>query len=51
MIEYETFKEAQAAIDNLNGSDLLGQTIKVDWAFVKLPAQDRRRSVQYIFVT
>ena len=46
MIEYETFKEAQAAIDNLNDSDLLGQAIKVDWAFIKAPqGQDRRRSV------
>lgn len=34
-IEYEHFKEAQNAIDNLNGHALLEQEIAVDFAFVK----------------
>ena len=35
LVEYETQKEALAAIDNMNDKDLLGNTVKVDWAFVK----------------
>ncbi|XP_039260558.1 RNA-binding protein 8A-like [Styela clava] len=42
LVEFETFKEAQAALDALNGSDLLGQTMSVDWAFVKPSQKDRR---------
>lgn len=37
-IEYETSKEAKKAIDRMNGKMLLGQEIKVDWAFKKAPA-------------
>jgi len=35
LIEYETFKEAKEALDGVNGQDLLGHTLHVDWAFVK----------------
>eukprot|EP00959_Pyramimonas_sp_CCMP1952_P469486 9495032-Pyramimonas_sp.AAC.1 len=37
MLEYEGKKEAQAAIDSLNGTQLLDQTISVTWAFSKGP--------------
>lgn len=34
-MEFEEFKDAQGAIKGLNGKQLLGQTIQVDWAFTK----------------
>ena len=41
LVEFETHKEALAAKDDLDGSDLLGQAITVDWAFVKGPRKQR----------
>lgn len=41
LIEYETKKEAQAAIDNQNGKQLLTQTISVNWAFSSGPLHRR----------
>ncbi|XP_008793677.1 RNA-binding protein Y14A-like [Phoenix dactylifera] len=41
LIEYETFEEAQDAIAALNGTELLTQTIYVDWAFSNGPFKRR----------
>lgn len=35
IVQYETQKEAADAIEALNGTEFLGETIKVDWSFVK----------------
>ncbi len=37
LVEYEQFKEAQKALDALNGNKLMEQTIQVAWAFKKPP--------------
>jgi RNA-binding protein 8A len=44
LVEYENFKEASAAKLALDGTELLGATIKVDWAFMKRPRRRPRRT-------
>ncbi|XP_052187339.1 RNA-binding protein Y14A-like [Diospyros lotus] len=44
LIEYENFEEAQKAIKEMDGTELLTQTISVDWAFSKGPF--RRRNMR-----
>jgi len=43
LVEYETFKNAQAAIDGLNGSEVCGQKMNVDWTFVQNPVGGQRK--------
>lgn len=35
LVQYSEFTDAQDAINELHGSELMGKTIGVDWAFVK----------------
>lgn len=42
LVEYATQKEAQGAIDNMNGEALMGANISVDWAFSKGPTRAAR---------
>lgn len=37
LVEYETMRDAQAAIDGMNNTQLLEQTILCDYAFVRPP--------------
>lgn len=42
LIEYATLHEANEAIQNLDGSKLLEQTIHVDYAFVRPPPSNNK---------
>ncbi len=44
LVEFETYKEAQPAREELDESDPLGQTVTVDWAFAKGPRKSAGRS-------
>jgi len=46
LVEYETFNEAQAAITEGNGTDLLGLPVAVSWAFVRGKDQKRGRGAK-----
>ena len=35
LTEYENYEDAKNAIDKLEGSSILGQTIHANWAFIK----------------
>ncbi|XP_016515533.1 RNA-binding protein Y14A isoform X2 [Nicotiana tabacum] len=41
LIEYENFEEAERAINEMDGKELLAQPIHVDWAFSKGPFRRR----------
>lgn len=37
LVEYASYEEAQAAVDELNGSAFMNGTLSADFAFVKTP--------------
>lgn len=43
LVEFETYKSAASALEHLNRTEILGQTVSIDWAFIKGPLKSRRR--------
>jgi len=43
LVEFEAHKAAAAALEALNGADILGQTVQVEWCFVKGPHKQKKR--------
>jgi RNA-binding protein 8A len=41
LVEYEDLKQAQDAISTMNGAQLMGASISVDWAFSRGPSRKR----------
>lgn len=37
MVEYEEFNDAQEALREMNGGEIYGKEVQVDWAFKKPP--------------
>lgn len=44
LIQYAAVEEAQAAIAEMNGQQLDGRKIRVDWAFQEKPLAERKRT-------
>lgn len=43
LVEFEEYDQASEALEKMNGAEVLGQTLSVDWAFVKDSAPKRGR--------
>ena len=43
-IEYESISNAKKAIDKMDGEDIVGYKVKVDWVFRKDPKRRKHRS-------
>lgn len=46
LIEYETFHEAKNALNTMNGKEINGQPISVNWAFIREPLNTKDRSTR-----